>query len=177
MRDVGGGGCVVWWVLTDASSLALFSVSYECYNYALGTLEMDISSYCDALPGHSLTETSILSIPPVFVTSTWAEAQLVVVSSVFKYTRVSQAGPVSPSKVLSLSLSHPSSPKFLDLGRNWLQNVCKSARDKSSHNCKSHTNKPQKDHFCSPENSETPCAMGVYSSESGNYKDYAKKFG
>ena len=47
-----------------AADMALFSVSYECYNYALGTLELDISSYCDAHQGHSLTETSILSIPP-----------------------------------------------------------------------------------------------------------------
>ena len=33
------------------------SGSYQCYNYALGTLDLHISGYCDARSSQALTET------------------------------------------------------------------------------------------------------------------------
>ena len=93
---------MLWWVLTDASSLALFSLSYECYNYALGTLELDISSYCDAHHGQSLTETSILSIPPFLSLQPEPGLNLWSLASSWCLNTGPVSLPLSPSKVLSL---------------------------------------------------------------------------
>ena len=139
----------------DRCSTALFSVSYECYNYALGTLELDISSYCDAHHGQSLTETSILSIPPFLSLQPEPGLNLWSLASSWCLNTGPVSLPLSPSKVLSL-ISWARS--FL----TWEEMLAKCLQICSINHLTIANHTPinqRKNHLCSPAISALPCAL------------------